>query len=56
MLSLAEKNDVVKVVCDQIGTPTYARDLAIATVKVLGSRQWVPGIYHFTNEGARLMV
>lgn len=52
MLSLAEKNDVVKVVCDQIGTPTYARDLAIATVKVLGSRQWVPGIYHFTNEGA----
>lgn len=52
MLSKADKNDRIRVVCDQIGTPTYARDLATATIKVLRSQQWVPGIYHFTNEGA----
>lgn len=52
MLRLAEKNDEIKVVCDQIGTPTYARDLAAAIVTVLRSHQWIPGIYHFTNEGA----
>ena len=52
MLRLAEKNDEIKVVCDQIGTPTYARDLAAAIVTVLRSHQWIPGIYHFTDEGA----
>lgn len=52
MLRLAEKNDEIRVVCDQIGTPTYARDLAAAIVTVLRSHQWIPGIYHFTDEGA----
>lgn len=52
MLRLAESQPEIKVVCDQIGTPTFARDLARAIVKVLQSHQWVPGIYHFTNEGA----
>ena len=52
MLRLAEKNDEIKVLCDQIGTPTYARDLAAAIVTVLRSHQWIPGIYHFTDEGA----
>ncbi|MBD5225196.1 MAG: dTDP-4-dehydrorhamnose reductase [Bacteroidales bacterium] len=41
----------LKVVSDQIGTPTYARDLAEAIVTILKSHQWVPGIYHFTDEG-----
>lgn len=52
MLRLANTQPSIKVVCDQIGTPTFARDLANAIVKVLQSHQWVPGIYHFTNEGA----
>lgn len=39
-------------VCDQIGTPTYARDLADAIYAILTSQQWVSGIYHFTDEGA----
>lgn len=52
MLRLAETQPEIKVVCDQIGTPTFARDLARAVVKVLQSHQWVPGIYHFTDEGA----
>ena len=52
MLRLADTQKEIRVVCDQIGTPTFARDLAKAVVKVLGSHQWVPGIYHFTDEGA----
>ena len=52
MLRLSETQKEIRVVCDQIGTPTYVRDLAHAVVKVLRSHQWVPGIYHFTDEGA----
>lgn len=39
------------VIFDQIGTPTYARDLAVAIFAVL-TQDFVPGIYHFSNEGA----
>ncbi len=52
ILSLAKKQNEIRVVCDQIGTPTYARDLAEAVLAVLKSHQWVAGIYHFTDEGA----
>lgn len=52
ILKLADSQDEIRVVCDQIGTPTYARDLARAILKVLRSHQWVAGIYHFTDEGA----
>ena len=48
----ASVHEPLRVVCDQIGTPTYARDLARAIVTVLSARQWVPGIFHFTDEGA----
>ena len=41
----------IKVVSDQIGTPTYALDLARAIYMVLMSHQWVEGIFHFSNEG-----
>ncbi len=52
ILRLAGEQDEIRVVCDQIGTPTYARDLANAIVQILRCHQWVPGIYHFTDEGA----
>ncbi len=52
MLRLADSHEEVRVISDQIGTPTYARDLAVAILKILTSHQWVSGIYHFTNEGA----
>ncbi len=52
MLAKANTSQDLKVVCDQIGTPTYARDLAVAIAKIIQSHQWVPGIYHFTDEGA----
>ncbi len=52
MLRLGMERPEIKVVCDQIGTPTYALDLAKAIYKVLISHQWVEGIFHFSNEGA----
>lgn len=51
MLRLGRELPEIKVVGDQIGTPTYALDLANAIYKILTSHQWVPGIYHFTDEG-----
>lgn len=51
MLRLASEEGEVRVVSDQIGTPTYARDLAEAIETVLFSQQWVPGIFNFSDEG-----
>lgn len=52
MIRLGKERSQLKVVCDQVGTPTYARDLAKAIYAILISHQWVEGIYHFSNEGA----
>lgn len=41
----------LRVVGDQIGTPTYAADLAGAIVTILKAQQWVPGIVNYSNEG-----
>lgn len=50
MIRLGRERDSLGVVFDQIGTPTYARDLARAIFAAI--RQGiVPGIYHFSNEG-----
>lgn len=51
MLKLGRERQDLRVVFDQVGTPTYAGDLADAIANILSSRQWLPGIYHFTNEG-----
>lgn len=51
MLKLGREQKSLRVVSDQIGTPTYALDLADAIYVILTSQQWVPGIYHFTDEG-----
>lgn len=51
MLRLGAEQSKIKVVSDQIGTPTYALDLARAIYMVLMSHQWVEGIFHFSNEG-----
>ena len=50
MIRLGKERDSLGVIFDQIGTPTYARDLACAIFAAI--RQGVvPGIYHFSNEG-----
>ena len=51
MLRLGKERDELRVVNDQIGTPTYAADLAAAIFVVIEAPQWHAGIYHFTNEG-----
>ena len=51
MLSLADTRPEINVVADQIGSPTYAGDLAAAIHAVIKSETWKPGIYHFTDEG-----
>lgn len=51
MLRLAGEKEELGVVSDQIGTPTYAGDLAAAIHAVIRSDEWKPGIYHFTDEG-----
>lgn len=50
MLRLGREKDTLGVIFDQIGTPTYARDLA-AVIYVALNKGIVPGIYHFSNEG-----
>lgn len=50
MLRLGKERDDLNVVYDQIGTPTYARDLAQVILRAL-TDGIVPGVYHFTNEG-----
>ncbi|MDR0836404.1 MAG: dTDP-4-dehydrorhamnose reductase [Tannerella sp.] len=51
MLRLGKERDTVGVVNDQKGTPTYAGDLASAIKTIIESERFVPGIYHYTNEG-----
>ena len=51
MLSLGKDKPALKVVFDQVGSPTCAHDLASAIVTVLSAEQWHGGIYHFSNEG-----
>ncbi len=50
MLRLGREKQELGVIFDQIGTPTYARDLAAAIMTAI-NKGIVPGIYHFTNEG-----
>ena len=51
MLRLMNSRPEISVVADQYGSPTYAYDLAVAIMNIITSGKWVPGIYHFTNEG-----
>lgn len=53
MLNLTATKPELKVVFDQCGTPTYARDLAEAIFDILENRKYEgnEGIYHFSNEG-----
>lgn len=50
MLRLGQEKEQLGVIFDQIGTPTYARDLAVAIMAII-EKGIVPGIYHFSNEG-----
>lgn len=52
MLRLGAQREELKVVADQIGTPTWTYDIADAIAQLLMTPDWENGIYHFTNSGA----
>ncbi|WP_066627565.1 dTDP-4-dehydrorhamnose reductase [Labilibacter marinus] len=56
MLKLGQEREELKIVADQIGSPTYAKDLAEVVLEVItkiekDSFPFEPGIYHYSNEG-----
>ena len=56
MIRLGKERDQLSVIFDQIGTPTYAGDLAMAILEIIqktesGVYAFVPGTYHYSNEG-----
>jgi dTDP-4-dehydrorhamnose reductase len=56
ILRLGNEKDQIKMVCDQIGTPTFAGDLAEAILRIIkgsteDSSHFKSGIYHYSNEG-----
>lgn len=57
ILRLASERDELNVVNDQEGSPTYAGDLANALLSIIekiekGTADFIPGIYHYSNEGS----
>lgn len=53
MLRLGQERDKLTVIFDQIGTPTYARDIANAILNIIPkmNKETKWGVYHFSNEG-----
>ena len=53
IMRIAKEKPAINVVCDQIGTPTYAKDLAIAVLEIIGNYQAKNKceVYNFANEG-----
>ncbi len=52
MMRLMSEKESISVVSDQVGSPTYAADLALALVKIISSDSPIPpGIYNYSNEG-----
>lgn len=51
MKRLMAEKESINVVNDQVGSPTYAADLAEAILEIINSGKWVPGIYNYSNSG-----
>ena len=51
MIRLMNEKESIGVVSDQVGSPTYAADLALAIMQIISSRKWVSGVYNYSNDG-----
>ena len=51
MIRLMKERPSINVVDDQIGSPTYAADLAAAIMKIIEAPAFIPGLFHYSNEG-----
>jgi len=57
VIHLGKERQELRMICDQVGTPTYAADLSNAIVQIIiksveNTNGFIPGIYHYSNEGA----
>lgn len=52
MMRLMAEKETLSVVNDQVGSPTYAADLASAIMNIISSGKWAGGIYHYSNDAA----
>jgi dTDP-4-dehydrorhamnose reductase len=57
IINKGRESEFVEVVDDQVGSPTYARDLAnsiidIIVKSILNPQAYLPGIYHYANQGS----
>ncbi len=55
MIRLMKEKESINVVNDQVGSPTYAADLAMVMLQIIAAakadaKKWKPGIYHFSND------
>ena len=51
MMRLMKEKESIRVVSDQVGSPTYAADLAAVILQIIDGPAFIPGIYHYSNEG-----
>lgn len=51
MIKLGSERDSLGIISDQIGTPTYAHDLAKAIITIIDTKSDKYGVYHYSNEG-----
>jgi dTDP-4-dehydrorhamnose reductase len=51
MLRLGSERDELKIIADQVGTPTYAMDLADGIFRIIADKTRAYGTYHYSNEG-----
>ena len=51
MIRLMKEKDSINVINDQIGSPTYAADLANVILQMISSEKFIPGIYNYSNDG-----
>lgn len=51
ILSLMSQKNSLSIINDQVGCPTYARDLAEVIISIINYKDWIPGLYHYSNDG-----
>jgi dTDP-4-dehydrorhamnose reductase len=51
IIRLMKEREKINVINDQIGSPTYAADLAAGTLKICHAEKYIPGIFHYSNAG-----
>ena len=51
MINLMKSKSELNVINDQVGSPTFAADLAEVILRIINTNIWKPGVYHYTNLG-----